>query len=85
MGSRPPKSTEVESADAAGVDLRIVPVAVDAVCVVVNPSVASSLQLTLQEVGKIFSGNYPNWDEVDSNLPHEEIYVVIPCSSSSPS
>jgi phosphate transport system substrate-binding protein len=77
MGSRPPKSTEVDSADAAGVDLRIIPVAVDAVCVVVNPSVASSLQLTLQEVGMIFSGTHTHWDEVDSSLPHEEIYVVI--------
>jgi phosphate transport system substrate-binding protein len=77
MGSRGPKSAEIASADAAGKDVRIIPVAVDAVCVVVNPTVASELNLTLQEVGMIFSGEYTNWNEVDASLPNEEIYIVI--------
>jgi len=32
--------------------------------------------LTTEELSKIFSGEFKFWDEVDSNLPHEEIVVV---------
>lgn len=32
--------------------------------------------LTTEELAKIFSGEYAYWDDVDSNLPHEEIVVV---------
>ena len=32
--------------------------------------------LTTEELCKIFSGEFKYWDEVDSNLPHEEIVVV---------
>ncbi|MEM2940643.1 MAG: phosphate ABC transporter substrate-binding protein [Thermoproteota archaeon] len=80
MASRDPKSTEIENAKNKGVDLWLHPIALDAVVVVVNPSVANSsypLSLTLQEVGKIFSGTYTYWDEVKQGLPHKEIMVVV--------
>lgn len=32
--------------------------------------------LTTEELAKIFSGEYTYWDDVDSNLPHEEIVVI---------
>ncbi|MEG1256525.1 phosphate ABC transporter substrate-binding protein [Clostridium sp.] len=32
--------------------------------------------LTTEELSKIFSGEFKYWDEVDSNLPHEEIVVI---------
>jgi len=32
--------------------------------------------LTTEELSKIFSGEFKYWDEVESNLPHEEIVVV---------
>jgi len=73
MASRPPKQAEIDQ----GVDLWLHPIALDAVCVVVNPSVADNLDLTLQEVGRIFAGEYTHWNEVRSHLAAEEIYVVV--------
>jgi phosphate transport system substrate-binding protein len=75
MASRPPKQTEIDNQQ--GVDLWLHPTALDAVCVVVHPSVNSSLKLTLQQVGKIYSGNITRWNEIDPDLPDEEIYVVV--------
>ncbi len=75
LASRPPKSTEIMNPKAANLWLH--PVALDAVCVVVHPSVNASLKLTLQEVGRIFAGNYTRWNQVHSGLPDEEIYVVV--------
>ncbi|MEM2987983.1 MAG: phosphate ABC transporter substrate-binding protein [Candidatus Bathyarchaeia archaeon] len=80
MASREPKTTEIENAKNKGVDLWLHPIALDAVCVVVHPSVANSsypLSLTLQEVGKIFAGIYTYWDEVKQGLPHKEIAVIV--------
>jgi phosphate transport system substrate-binding protein len=55
------------------------PIALDAVCVVVNPSVAggNQLGLTLQMIGQIFSGEYTRWNQIDPSLPDEEIFVVV--------
>ncbi|MFZ7138504.1 MAG: PstS family phosphate ABC transporter substrate-binding protein [archaeon] len=72
MGSRGPKQSEIESGD-----LWLHPLALDAVCVVVNPSVGSNIELTLEEVAMIFAGEYTNWNQVDSSLPDAEIYVVV--------
>lgn len=82
MASREPKTTEIDNAKAKSpaVDIWLHPIALDAVCVVVHPSVANSshpLNLTLQEVGKIFAGMYTYWDEVQAGLPHQEIDVVV--------
>jgi len=80
MASREPKQTEIDGAKSKGKALWLYPIALDAVCVVVNPSVADSnnpLSLTLQEVGKIFAGEYAYWDEVASGLPHQQIFVVV--------
>jgi len=79
MASREPKQTEIDSAKSNGRALLMHAIALDAVCVVVNPSVVEGgeLSLTLQEVGKIFAGEYTYWDEVASGLPHEEIFVVV--------
>lgn len=80
MASREPKATEIENAKSKGVDLWLHPLALDAVCVVVHPSVANSshpLSLTLQEVGKIFAGIYKFWSEVKPGLPHKEIIVIV--------
>jgi phosphate transport system substrate-binding protein len=80
MASREPKQTEIDNAKNKSVALWLYPIALDAVCVVVNPSVANSsypLNLTLQEVGKIFNGSYTYWDEVKAGLPHKEIFLVV--------
>lgn len=72
MGSRGPKDSEIEKGD-----IWLHPLALDAVCVIVNPSVGSNVQLTLEEVAMIYAGEYTNWNEIDSSLPDAEIYVVI--------
>jgi phosphate transport system substrate-binding protein len=72
MASRGPKQTEIDQGT-----LLLHPLALDAVCVVVNPSVGSAVQLTLEEVAKIFAGEYTNWNEVDATLPDAAIYVVV--------
>lgn len=77
MASREPKTTETENAKNKNVKLWLHPIALDAVCVVVHPSVANSLNLTLHEVGKIFAGIYTYWDEVKPGLPHQKITVVV--------
>ena len=73
MASRGPKQKEIDS----GTDIWLHPIALDAVVVAVNPSVADSLDLTLEQVAKIFAGEYTNWNQVDSSLPDAEIYVVV--------
>ncbi|MEM3396572.1 MAG: phosphate ABC transporter substrate-binding protein [Thermoplasmata archaeon] len=80
MASRDPKSNEIQKAKNKSVDLWLHQIALDAVCVVVHPAVGNSsapLNLTLQEVGKIFGGVYKYWDEVKPYLPHKEIIVVV--------
>ncbi len=80
MASREPKQSEIDSAESKGRAMYLYPIALDAVCVVVNPSVADDstpLSLTLQQIGKIFSGEYTRWNQVDSSLPDEEIFVVV--------
>jgi phosphate transport system substrate-binding protein len=72
MGSRGPKQSEIDAGT-----LWLHPLALDAVCVVVNPSVGSNVELTLEEVAMIFAGEYRNWNEVDSSLPDAEIYIVV--------
>ncbi len=57
----------------------LVPIALDAVCVVVNQDVANSsypINFSLELTGEIFSGIKTHWDEVDTNLPHTPIVVL---------
>ncbi len=80
MASREPKQSEIDNAKSKGRAMYLYPIALDAVCVVVNPSVADDsnpLSLTLQQIGKIFAGEYTRWNQVDSSLPNEAIFVVV--------
>ena len=80
MGSREPKQSEIDNAKSKGRPMYLYPIALDAVCVVVNPSVADDsnpLGLTLQLIGQIFSGDYTRWNQIDPGLPDEEIFVVV--------
>jgi phosphate transport system substrate-binding protein len=72
MGSRGPKQTEIDQGT-----IWLHPLALDAVCVVVNPSVGSNVELTLEEVAMIFAAEITNWNDVDSSLPDAEIYIVV--------
>jgi len=72
MASRGPKQKEIDQGT-----LWLHPLALDAVCVVVNPSVGNNVELTLEEVAKIFAGEYRHWNDIDDSLPDEDIYVVV--------
>lgn len=53
---------------------------IDALTISVNPEnplVKIRDNLTMDEVKKIFAGEYKYWDEIDSSLPHKEMVVVI--------
>jgi phosphate transport system substrate-binding protein len=61
--SRQMKSSEVEQAANAGVNAKRVVVAFDGLSVIVNGG-NSVRQLTMEQIGKIFSGDIRNWSEV---------------------
>ncbi len=53
---------------------------IDALTISVNPEnplVKIRDNMTMDEVKKIFAGEYKYWDEIDSSLPHKEMVVVI--------
>jgi phosphate transport system substrate-binding protein len=57
--------------------LILVPTAGGAVAVVYNLAGVNNVQLTRDELGKIFSGQITNWNQVDSKLPNKPIKVVV--------
>lgn len=63
QASRTIKQTEIEQANAAGVDPYEIPVATDALSVVVHPSNPVS-ELTIAQLSAIYTGNITNWNEV---------------------
>lgn len=77
--SRLPKSTEYASADSAEVDLVIHEIAYDGLAVIVNQKVTQGLigplNLTLEQVAYIFAGENTTWNQVDSSLPNQAIYL----------
>ncbi|RLE88384.1 MAG: phosphate ABC transporter substrate-binding protein [Thermoprotei archaeon] len=80
MASRFPKEKELKLAKEKGVSLVLHEIAVDAIAIIVHPSVVEGLggeplKLTLEEVGRIFAGEYTRWSEIDPRLPDEEIVV----------
>ena len=81
MASRLPDTREVAAANATGVNMILHAFALDAVCVIVHPCVEETLgrplKLKVEEVRKIFVGEWTYWDQVDPRLPHEPITVFI--------
>ena len=76
MASRKPKLKEIADAKERNVSLILHEIAVDAVVIIVNPSVSTvPLNLTLEQVAKIFNGTYTKWSEVDPSLPDKKIIV----------
>ena len=79
--SRKPKQSELDAARQKGVTLVLHEIAIDGIAVIVNPSVTEGLNgplnLTLEEIGKIFAGVYSKWSEVREGLPDKEITVFV--------
>ena len=81
MASRQPKPEEIKAANASGVNMILHAFALDAVCVIVHPCIEEALgeplKLGIEEVRKIFVGEWTYWDQVDPRLPHEPVTVFI--------
>lgn len=61
-------------------DMKDFVLGIDALTISVNPEnplVKLKDSLSTEEIMKIFSGEYKYWDELDENLEHKEIVVVI--------
>jgi phosphate transport system substrate-binding protein len=74
--SRHPKSSELIRASANGVTLHLNAVALDAICIIWNIPGQVNLKLTKEQVVNIYSGVYTRWNQVNSSLPAETIWVI---------
>ncbi|MFH1470891.1 MAG: substrate-binding domain-containing protein, partial [Candidatus Micrarchaeota archaeon] len=63
QSSREMKQAEIEKATANGVNPVKTEVAYDGIAIIVNPSNVIE-QLTVEQVGKIFTGEVRNWEDV---------------------
>jgi phosphate transport system substrate-binding protein len=73
QSSRPITDQEYQQAGQRGMNLRQIPVAIDAVAVAVNPSLPIP-GLTLDQLGDIYTGKLTNWSQVGGpNLPIQAI------------
>ncbi|MFB0560382.1 MAG: PstS family phosphate ABC transporter substrate-binding protein [Candidatus Lokiarchaeia archaeon] len=76
--SRDPKSSEIYRAAANGITLELTPIALDAICIIWNlpGKTQGDLKLTKEQVMYIYSGVYTRWNQVNSSLPAETIWVI---------
>lgn len=80
--SRPIKETEIEACEAAGVDYVVIPVATDAITVVVSQENAFLSELTVEQLQTLWEpaaeGTVTRWNQLDSSFPDEEISLYGP-------
>jgi phosphate binding protein len=80
--SRPIKDSEVESCASIGRDPIEFRVGTDALAVVVSAENDFVTNLTKEQLGKIFIGEYTTWDQIDPSFPAETILVYSPGADS---
>jgi phosphate binding protein len=80
--SRPIKSSEKEACQAIGREPLEFRVGTDALAVVVSAENDFVTNLTIDQLGKIFSGQVKTWNEVDPAYPAEAIKVYSPGADS---
>ncbi|MBN1429396.1 MAG: PstS family phosphate ABC transporter substrate-binding protein [Anaerolineae bacterium] len=71
--SRQMKDEEIAAARAGGIEPVEIPVAIDAIAIIVNPQNPIS-QLTIDQLADIFTGRVTNWQEVGGN---DELIVLV--------
>lgn len=78
--SRPIKDSELEECAAAGVDIIEIPVAYDALTVVVNPANDWAQCMTVDELNLLWGpdSTITNWSEIRADWPAEEIELYAP-------
>ncbi len=84
--SRPIKDTEIELCAANGIEYEVIPVAYDAITIVVNPENDWATDLTTEELKKIWEpaseGTVTRWNQVNPAYPNEPIRLFGPGSDS---
>jgi len=80
--SRAIKDSEIESCKSIGRDPIEFRVGTDALSVVVSKSNQFVDALSIEQLGKIFSGEYTVWNQVDPTYPEEDILVYSPGADS---
>jgi phosphate transport system substrate-binding protein len=80
--SRPIKSSEVEDCRAIGREPLEFRVGTDALAVVVSTENDFLTSISLEDLGKVFSGEYTNWNQVDASYPDGKITLYSPGTDS---
>jgi phosphate transport system substrate-binding protein len=84
--SRPIKTSEIEQAKAAGIDFIELPVAFDALTVVINPENNWAEKMTVAQLKKIWEegaqGKITNWNQVDPSFPDMPLKLYGPGTDS---
>ncbi|MBW4485264.1 MAG: PstS family phosphate ABC transporter substrate-binding protein [Tildeniella torsiva UHER 1998/13D] len=84
--SRPIKASEIEACAAAGIEYIEVPVATDALTVVVNPENDWADDMTVEQLQMLWSpdaeGTITRWNQIDPSWPNEPIDLYGPGTDS---
>ena len=78
--SRPIKEDEVAELEKAGIEFIEVPVALDGLCIIVNPKNEWLKSITIEQLNKIWNqdSKVTMWNEVDPSWPAEKINLYGP-------
>lgn len=84
--SRPIKATEIEMCQAAGIDYTVIPVATDAITIVVNPGNDWASELSTEQLATMWSpeseGAITNWNQIDASFPDAPLNLYGPGTDS---
>ena len=84
--SRPIKQSEIELCEANGINYEQIPVAIDAITIVINPANDWATELSTDELKKIWDstseGTVTNWNQIDASFPNAPLNLYGPGSDS---
>ena len=84
--SRPIKESEMELCEANGIEYEQIPVAFDAITVVINPENDWAIDLSTDQLQKIWDssseGSVTSWNQIDSSFPDAPLNLYGPGSDS---
>ncbi len=84
--SRPIKDSEKELCAANGINYEVIPVAFDAITIVINPNNDWAVELSTDQLKTIWDssseGTITNWNQVDSSFPNAPLNLYGPGSDS---
>jgi len=84
--SRPIKDSEIELCEAAGISFTQIPVATDAITVVINPDNTWATELSTEQLMAMWEpaaeGAITNWNQIDSSFPDADLNLYGPGTDS---